>query len=71
MYIKPILLHESSGVIRAIEILKQSTRHLLVIGDDRSTVKGVVAPIDIFEAIAGEFPDQDETNASNIPNAGF
>ncbi len=57
---KTIVLDESWGVIKAMEMLKGSSGQLLIIVDEYGTVKGLVTPIDILEAIAGEFPDEDE-----------
>ncbi|MBI2786840.1 MAG: HlyC/CorC family transporter, partial [Legionella longbeachae] len=57
---KPIVLHENWGVIKAMDILKRSYGQLLVVVDEYGEVKGLVTPIDVLEAIAGEFPDEDE-----------
>lgn len=57
---KPIVVHEHLGVIRAMEVLKRSYGQLLVVVDEYGEVKGLVTPIDVLEAIAGEFPDEDE-----------
>lgn len=56
----PIVLHETWGVIKAIEMLKRAGGQLLIIVDEYGEVRGLVTPIDILEAIAGEFPDEDE-----------
>jgi len=56
----PIVLHENLGVIKAMDILKRSYGQLLVVVDEYGEVKGLVTPIDVLEAIAGEFPDEDE-----------
>lgn len=57
---KPIVLNENWGVIKAIDILKRSFGQLSVVVDEYGEVKGLVTPIDVLEAIAGEFPDEDE-----------
>jgi CBS domain containing-hemolysin-like protein len=57
---EPIVLLDTSGVIEVMEILKRSYGQLVVVVDEYGTVKGLVSAIDILEAIAGEFPDEDE-----------
>src|SRR5690606_8042553 len=49
------------GVLRLMETLKRSRGQLVLITDEFGAIEGVVTPIDVFEAIAGEFPDEDET----------
>lgn len=65
---KPIVLHENWGVIKAIEVLKDSYGQLLVVVDEYGQVKGLITPIDVLEAIAGEFPDEDEQLTINQLN---
>lgn len=33
----------------------------MVVNDEFGVVQGLVTPLDVLEAIAGEFPDEDET----------
>lgn len=56
----PILVHESTGVLRLMDTLKRSRGQLVLVTDTFGAVQGLVTPIDVFEAIAGEFPDEDE-----------
>jgi len=56
----PIYLPEGTTVIRAIDVLRQARGQLALVNDEHGTLKGLVTPIDVLEAIAGEFPDEDE-----------
>ena len=55
-----IVMPETAGVLRIMETLKRSHGQLVLIADEYGTIQGLVTPIDILEAIAGEFPDEDE-----------
>ncbi len=57
----PLIVHESIGVLRLMETLKRSRGQLVLVTDEFGEIEGVVTPIDVFETIAGEFPDEDET----------
>ena len=58
---EPIVVHDTISIIRLMDTLKRSRGQLVLISDEFGTIQGLVTPIDVFEAIAGEFPDEDET----------
>jgi len=57
---EPIIVHDTIGMMRLIETLKNSRGQLVLVADEFGAIEGLVTPIDVFEAIAGEFPDEDE-----------
>lgn len=67
---KAILLPDTAGVLKAMETLKRSHGQLVLVTDEFGTVQGLLTPIDILEAIAGEFPDEDEQPAVQMQGPG-
>lgn len=55
-----IVMPESAGVLNVMDTLKHSHGQLVLVADEYGTIQGLVTPIDLLEAIAGEFPDEDE-----------
>ena len=59
--LRPALVVPGSvGVLRLAEMLRQSRRQIALVSDEYGSILGLVTPIDLLEAIAGEFPDEDE-----------
>ncbi|MET0981671.1 MAG: TerC family protein [Telluria sp.] len=56
----PIILPDTVGVLKAMDTLKRSHGQLVLVTDEYGIVQGLLTPVDILEAIAGEFPDEDE-----------
>jgi CBS domain containing-hemolysin-like protein len=57
---RPIYIFEKMKVIDAINTLRSSKGSLVLVSDEFGHVQGLISPLDVFEAIAGEFPDADE-----------
>lgn len=57
----PIIVHESIDVLKLMETLKRARGQQVLVTDEFGAIEGLITPIDVFEAIAGEFPDEDET----------
>ncbi|MGE8684155.1 MAG: TerC family protein [Acinetobacter sp.] len=57
---RPIFIFQKMKVIDAINTLRTSKGSLVLVTDEFGTVQGLISPLDVFEAIAGEFPDADE-----------
>lgn len=58
---RPIFVSENMPVLKLVNILRNSKGSLAIVTSEFGSVQGLVTPLDIFEAIAGEFPDEDET----------
>lgn len=60
---QPLVVHENANVLRVMEQLRTSPVQMVLIVDEHGSFEGLATPADILEAIAGEFPDEDEESS--------
>ncbi len=53
----PLYVHESTKVLKLLEMFKSSKVHMAIVLDEHGSVQGIVTPTDILTGIAGELPE--------------
>src|SRR5690606_16885436 len=66
----PHYVPETTNVIQLIETLRQARGQIVLVNDEFGVLQGLLSPIDLLEAIAGEFPDEDEAPAIQATGPG-
>ena len=57
----PIIVPETLDPINLLGVLRRAKGSFVLVTNEFGVVQGLVTPLDVLEAIAGEFPDEDET----------
>jgi putative hemolysin len=57
----PLYVGETIQALRMIELFRSSGIHLALVVDEYGSLEGLVTPTDILTSIAGDLPDQGET----------
>jgi putative hemolysin len=60
----PLIVHESTRILRLLELFRESKMHFAVIVDEHGSIEGIVTPSDILTAIAGELPEAQKEEAA-------
>lgn len=56
-----IVVPETLDVLKLLDELRRAKGSMLMVSNEFGVVQGLVTPLDVLEAIAGDFPDEDET----------
>lgn len=56
-----IVVPETLDPIKLLAVLRRARGSFVIVTNEFGVVQGLVTPLDVLEAIAGEFPDADET----------
>ena len=55
----PLYVHESTNVLKLLDMFKKSLTHMAIVLDEHGTVQGIVTPTDILTGIAGDLPEEE------------
>ena len=58
LLVPPLIVPETMTAIQLLEAFKKSGKHIALITDEFGAIQGLATLIDVFEAIAGDLPDE-------------
>lgn len=59
--ILPIVIPDTLDPINLLGVLRRAQGSFVIVSNEFGVIQGLITPLDVLEAIAGEFPDADET----------
>ncbi|HDC4510181.1 CNNM family cation transport protein YoaE [Enterobacter asburiae] len=66
-----IVVPETLDPINLLGVLRRARGSFVIVTNEFGVVQGLVTPLDVLEAIAGEFPDADETPEIVVDGEGW
>lgn len=57
----PIIIPDTLDPIDLLGVLRRAQGSFVIVSNEFGVIQGLITPLDVLEAIAGEFPDADET----------
>lgn len=65
---EPLVVHEMLGVLQLMDMFRRTRVQLALVTDEYGSIEGLVTPTDMLEAIAGEFPDENDEANQLVPD---
>lgn len=67
----PIVVPQTLDALNLLKELRRARGGMIMVLNEFGVVQGLVTPLDLLEAIAGEFPDEDETPEIEVYQTGW